>query len=58
MAVAKATTKIPKCVHMSSRMLQREIPEIIAAYRVMKLVVHWLKFTWNFKVHNKISIYC
>ena len=28
--------KIQKCVRLSSKMLQREIPEVIAAYHVIK----------------------
>jgi len=55
---AMGTVKIQKYARMSSKMLQRAIPEIIAAYHVIKSVVQSLKFTWNFKVHNKISLYC
>jgi len=45
--------KIQKYARMSSKMLQRAIPEIIAAYRVIKSVVQSLKFTWNFKVQKQ-----
>ena len=45
--------KIQKCVRLSSKMLQREIPQIIAAYHVIKWDVQKLKLTWNFKVHKK-----
>ena len=34
-------------------MLQRAIPEIIPAYRIIKSVVQSLKFTWNFKVQKQ-----